>query len=796
MRGLIIHIALLINIAHCVDYTDYSLPSNISLNGGQRQDRVTSTQSPQGWQMTTIGLNRNPHLSINGTAGSQYSLQVLDTTTTFYSGGFSIGNGIESALTSIHTLAIERGGVSVGSGATFSVISSGTTISEQGSEYGGESKVRFARGTSLNITQNASAEFSNANFFIHDGSTTLSQNANLTISATKAIRFQNKFTNNGGSVKLTSSVYNVGSPVGVRNDNTISTFTINGGSVSITGNFYNGAESKDMSVDSTGGGLLNVYDSAFGGGGNLIINGGNMSVNGTLISQQGGDSINGGGISNPRNSTISIYGGTLSATGGVQNLSGSTLTIGALNKKMGQLIVGAGQKVQNNGSIIIDLAGANAGVIKPFIDTNGSSSSLITGNTQITIKNGNSDFANASSFDNANGVINFTINQNAINNFKATLNANESATLGAFGDDIFTISGASSANLKATANSVNRATFGAFYATPLAMIDTLNADISSTPKRKTATRKIITQRTKSQTRQTRQVRKIATTNPNDINAELVLKGVSTNGTNGILGGIKAGYGVDFANARFALNLAYAYGSISGATKGDIATFATSTKSHNFALNSQLNTRFAGNFGFDLGLSGAIALTNSTRKVESTAINLDSTLKSAQNIYQIAVDSVFLYDFRIRNFTITPYLGLRQGYIAMPKFSESGSGAFVLSAEAYNAYFLDALLGAKMGFDFGNYGAILADLEYKFLAFKTQKERILRYVNATQGADILRFGIPNAHKISVDLGYHKDFNRWYLRIDGNFSALINASKANDTNINFYAYGINAKFGWRF
>lgn len=782
MRGLIIHIALLINVAHCVDYTDYSLPSNISLNSGQRQDSVTSTQSPQGWQMTTIGLNRNPHISINGTAGSQYALQVKDNTTTFYSSGFSVGSGISATLMSTHTLAIQSGSVNVGNGATFSVISSGTTINAQGSEYGGESKVRFANGSALNLAQNASANFSNAKFFIHSGSTTISQGANLTISAT-TIRFQNSFQNNGGSVNLTGSVYNVGYPINIR-ENSVSTFSLNGGRVSVNGNFYNGIVSNNMSVDNTGGGWFNAFDPAFGGGGNLIINGGNMSVSGTLISQQGGDYINGGGISNPRNSTISIYGGTLSATGGVQNLSGSTLTIGAKDSVMGK-IQGS---VTNTGQIIINAAGAGAGNHN-FITGN------LTGGGSISLINGNSDFANANlSADNK--TLEVKINQAGINAFKATLNANESATLGAFGDDIFTISGASSANLKATANGVNRATFGAFYTTPLAMIDTLNADFSNTPKRKTATRKIITQRTKSQTRQTRQVRKVATTNPNDINAELVLKGVSTNGANGILGGLKAGYGVDFANSRFALNVAYAYGSVSGATKGDIATFATSTKSHNFALNSQLNARFAGNFGFDLGLSGAIALTNSTRKVESTAINLDSTLKSAQNIYQIAVDSVFLYDFRIRNFTITPYLGLRQGYIAMPKFSEIGSGAFVLSAEAYNAYFLDALLGAKMGFDFGNYGAILADLEYKFLAYKTQKERILRYVNATQGADTLRFGIPNAHKISVDLGYHKDFNRWYLRIDGNFSALINASKANDTNINFYAYGINAKFGWRF
>lgn len=797
MRGLIINIALLINIVYCANYNN--LPSSVTLTTNERREDFTISRKGNGdaYSFSAYGMR------ITGASGATYELKADNGVTTFFSkGGFSLTQAT-FALTGYHTLVIESGGISVNANSNFSYISSTQNINAGGTEYGGNPKVRFNTGTSLTLSANARATFSDMSIFIHDGAISLSQGSNLTIEATKAIRFQESLTNNGGTITINGNAYNIGGKRGnVPNDRTtIANFQSTNGTIIVNGDFYNGGQA-DNAVDTTGSaGGFNVYDPAFGGGGNLTIYGGSMTINGRLVSARGGDGIWGGDIINVQNSSIGIYGGTLSATGGVQNLSGSTITIGALNKKMGQLIVGAGQKVQNNGSIIIDLAGANAGVIKPFIDTNGSTSSLITGNTQITIKNGNSDFASASGFDNINGVINFTINQNAINNFKATLNANESATLEAFGNDIYTISGVSSANLKATANGINRAVFSAFYATPLTMIDALNADMSSVPKRKTTTRRIITQRAKSQTRQNRQnairqVRRVTTTNPNDINAELILKGVSANGTNGILGGIKAGYGVDFANARFALNLAYAYSSVSGATKGDIATFATSTKSHNFALRSNLNARFAGNFGFDLGLSGAIALSDSTRKVESTAINLDSTLKSAQNFYQIAVDSVFLYDFKIRNFTITPYLGLSQGYIAMPKFSESGSGAFVLNAEPYRAYFLDALLGTKMGFDFGNYGAILADLEYKFLAFKTQKERIFRYKNAMQGADSLRFVIPNAHKISVDLGYHKNFNRWYLHIDGNFGALLNAGKANDTNINFYAYGISAKFGWRF
>ena len=754
MRGLIIHIALLICVN--VAFADYMgrLPSTITLNGGESPPPHNAIMDcSNGWECRFGDYSYNFSYFTNGNADSNLTLTATlpqntgsaTTDTPFYIGTMTINPHSNLTMQNFESFNLGKALHINGGSLSFSNGDFATLFN---------TNISVTNGGKLGIVGNG---------FTNKGDMT-AQNSTISIFSNTAWNFGN-ITNNNGDITIGTNLHNVGQRGTLAHIfSGVANLINNGGKITIQGDLYNGGEV-----------ITNTqYQVKAYGGGNLVINGGSITIQGQLISEP----------KDGQSSSIGIYGGTLSATGGVQNLSGSTLTIGALGGKMGQ-IQGS---VTNSGQIIINAAGAGGGNHN-FITGN------LTGGGSISLINGNSDFANAT-LTNGNKTLSVVKNDDKINAFKMSLNANESTTLGAFGDDIFTISGASSVNLKATANGVNRVAFGAFYATPLAMIDTLNADISSTPKRKTATRKIITQRAKSQTRQSRQVRKVATTNPNDINAELVLKGVSTNGANGILGGLKAGYGVDFANSRFALNVAYAYGSVSGATKGDIATFATSTKSHNFALNSQLNARFAGNFGFDLGLSGAIALTNSTRKVESTAINLDSTLKSAQNIYQIAVDSVFLYDFRIRNFTITPYLGLRQGYIAMPKFSESGSGAFGLSAEAYKAYFLDALLGAKMGFDFGNYGAILADLEYKFLAYKTQKERILRYVNATQGADTLRFGIPNAHKISVDLGYHKDFNRWYLRIDGNFSALINASKANDTNINFYAYGINARFGWRF
>lgn len=775
MRKIAYKLALLICATNAL-FADYngSLPSAITLQGGISQTHKAVMDCSSYWECVFGDESQNFTYSTRGNGDSNLTLnatlppnpQSKDKSKPFFIGTMTINPHSNLTMSDFESFNLGKA----------LHINGGSLIFGNGD---------FATRYNTNITVTNGGKLGIVgNGFTNRGTIT-AQDSTISIIPTSAWN-QGDITNNNGKITIGTDLLNIGQRGTLADTFSSVAHITNSGKLTIEGNLYNGGQENPKIMCQVGG----------CGGGSLTNHGGTITIKGQVISEPKGG----------QNSSISIYGGTLTATNGVQNKVGSTLTIGALNKKMGQLIVGAGQKIQNNGSIVIDLAGTNAGVIKPFIDTNGSSLSLITGNTQVTIKNGNSDFASASGFDNVNGVINFTINQDGINNFKATLNANQSATLGAFGDGIYAISGASGAKLKATANAINHAIFSAFYATPLAMMDALGADLSTTnatkmPSKRT-TKRVATNQSRQnrmrQTRQVRQTRKIATNSayPNDISAGFVLKGIAWNGTEGVLGGVKAGYGVDFANAHFALKLAYAYGSVDSATKGEIATHKTRTQSHNFALRSNIEARFAGNFGFDFGVSGATSLNNSTRAVESSAMSVDSTLKSRQNFYQIAVDLALLYNFKIRNFTIAPYFGLNQGYIAMPNFTEKGAfssgGAFALSAEAYSAYFLDAFAGAKMGFDFGDYGAILGDLEYKILAYKTQRARILRYANG----EMLRFVIPNAHKISVDLGYRKDFNHWYLRVDGNFGGLINAGKASDTNTNFYTYGISAKFGYRF
>lgn len=769
---------------YAANYTDYNLPSNIWLNGGQRQDTITSTKSPQGWQMTTIGLSRNPHISINGTAGSQYALQVQDTTTTFYSSGFSVGSGISAALMSAHTLAIQSGSVSVGSGATFSVISSGTTINAQGSEYGGESKVRFASGSALNLAQNASASFSNAKFFIHSGSTTISQGANLTISAT-TIRFQNSFQNNGGSANLTGSVYNVGYPINIR-ENSVSTFTINGGRVSVNGNFYNGIVSNNMSVDNTGGGWFNAFDPAFGGGGNLIINGGNMSVNGTLISQQGGDYINGGGISNPRNSSISIYGGTLSAS--VQNKSGSTLTIGALNGVMGKIQ----GNVTNSGQIIIDAQGANEGSHQFITGT-------LTG-SNISLRNGNTEFATS----NLQGsTLTVKLNNDKITSFTSSLESNQKSTLNALGNQIYTTNGATSPRLTQSTDLLNQSAF-TLLSTPFSLIATLKSNLSYPV---------------SYTSRAGKINKTNSLEVGFIGGILQSSGKVSGGS----GGIRLGYTRDFASYfgdySLEINAGYVYSATKDSATSTLLSYSSSLTSHTAGAEAIFSSTLTrdNRLWLKFGLGGFMTFIDSSREVDTTLLRANPSLKSSLSLYQVALDSSVGYEVvRLSNFIATPYLGLHQSVNILPSFAESSgqsntpqSTSITLKTQGYKAYHLGLIVGLEAQLrlkerafgverDLKNAeskkGVLLGKIEYEYLAFSSQKSIEFAYPSG----DFISFGTPHSHKVRGTLGFQKDFtNGITLGVEASIQSLISAQSISKTlGQNLYFYGANATIGYRF
>lgn len=277
------------------------LNSPIVLTNNQAKQDITISNKGNG---DAYYFNANA-VQIVGASGATYLLQADNNVTTFFSnGGFSLSNQVQFALLNYHTFAIESGGINVGANSQITYISSTQNINAGGTEYGGNPKIRFNAGTNLTLGTNASATFSNANIFIHDGAISLSQGANLKIDATKSIRFQDSLTSNGGAIILTGNTYNIGGKRGnIPNDRTtIANFTSTNGNITINGNFYNGGQA-DNAIDTTGSASgFNVYDPSFGGGGNLNIYGGEMTIYGSLISTRGGDSVWGGDIINPQNS--------------------------------------------------------------------------------------------------------------------------------------------------------------------------------------------------------------------------------------------------------------------------------------------------------------------------------------------------------------------------------------------------------------------------------------------------------------------------------------------------------------
>ena len=432
MRGIVIGFVLLLNIANA-DYTG-RLPNAITLQGGEPQTHSAIMDCSSYWECVFGDFAYNFTYSTKGNTNSNLTLNgTLPPNPTSQKQGkpFFIGN----MTINPHSNLIMQGFESFNLGASLNINGGSLEF------HNGNFATLF--GTNISVSNGGKLGVRAANGFTNRGNMS-ANNATISIKPTSARNYGNIYNNNG-DITIGTNLYNIGQKTALAGASPSSVANIinNGGKLTIQGNLYNGGQ-ENPNFDCRVSGC---------GGGNITNNGGEIIIQGQLTSQ----------AKDGQPSSITIKGGNLTATGGVQNLAGSTLTIGADNSgKMGQLIVGGGQKINNSGEIIVDLMGMNAGIIKPFIDTNGNSSSLITGNTQISIRNGNSDFANASGFDNASGTINFIINQNAINHFKTTLNNNESATLARFDELIYTISGASSANLKSSANDINRAIFSAF----------------------------------------------------------------------------------------------------------------------------------------------------------------------------------------------------------------------------------------------------------------------------------------------------------------------------------------------
>ncbi|MWV61423.1 hypothetical protein DCO58_09630 [Helicobacter saguini] len=707
------------------DFQDSNMPSNITLNGGLRNDTITSTKG--NFAGTTIGYNRNPSLSISGAANSQYSLQVQDNTTTWYSGGLSVGSNVQVGILSIHTFSVEKNSINVGDGGTLSVISSGNSINAQGSDYGGDSKIHFAANTSLNLNRGSSATFSNALFFIHNGSVTLLQDSKLSIES-KVIRIQSTLTNNNGEVTLSGKVQNIGRNIRY-GQNTASNFTNNGGSITINGDFYNGGQADTDTSGNVAGGF-NTYDPGFGGGGNLTINGGSVTISGKLISMHGGDMFqNDTNVYNPINSSIIINGGTLRVNGGVTNAQGSSLTFGFLNGKMGELI---GNLDSTNGNVVINMAGASDG---SYTLINGTATGVIQGQN-FSIINGNNEFS-STTFNTNTWQVTINTNKNAITNFTNTLDSNRSSILNALNSqygNIFTMQ--DSVTLRNTTQNIMSGIYSNYIATPISVLDSIKTNMLNEALR--------------QNLHSRAGWHIGVSA-----LGLGLAGGSV-GVGGI-GGVNIGAHNIIQSHTLSFQLGYAFSSNEMQSTTFNRTSQNSAKSgnfnvsHNLALSAFDRIIFGYKRSFELDLGGYFLMSfmNARRQisgVDSASSDIYVT-KTQGNFTQIALDSSLGYRFNFANASLKPYLGVTNAILMLGNFKENGDlKALSASVKTQGLYALNILTGLENRVHLRDNSIVLLFGIHYENQILSSNEFVMSVDSGT-----LRFNMPYKHRISLNYG---------------------------------------------
>ena len=741
------------------DFNDSTFPSSIVLQGGLREDTITPTKG--NYQATTFGYGKNPFLSISGQAGSQYSLTIKNLSTatagstTYYSGGFRIGKKIQVALLNVHTLAIQNGSIDVEKDSTFSVFASGKQISHQGSEYGGASKIRFATGTKLILAQNAQASFGNASFFIHDGFTSLKQDAMLDIEA-PTIRLQKNLDNDGGRLDLQGDLYLIGSPLCrdnacVNSSNTIAKLTSTQGEIIIKGDFYNGGIAK---VDGANL-ILNTFDPPFGGGGNLVLKGGKIEVKGEIFSQKGGTPTKDGDMLDPKDSSLSLYGGIIK-TKKLNNKEGSTLSFGAYEGKMGQL---QGELNNQQGKIILDLSLAQEGDHQLVKGTTNVKA------TDITLKNFQTEFATArptyTPTQEWDGWVRLKIDRNLVENFLNSLSPNESSILKGFGDLIYTAQGANKSTLKADAKALNQQLYLDFVATPFILLDTLKAQNT-----------------------------LLDYLPLSIDFGILAGGIA-GGISGGFGGMKLGYHQRFESSFGSFFLTtqgiYNYGAIQGA-KADTQIIRSSIESFAHNLGLDLAVRFLSfvnpKIETDLKLGYFASFIHSKRHTALMS-SQNEYFEAAYALHQIALDLQSGYRFALGNFSLQNSLSKldRQLQTGMPSFVENQLKG--LRRDTYQAYQLNIALGLEGKYYFDSTKLLIAKMQFEQLAFNSQDFSLFL------GDNPIKFHSPYSSKLNIDLqasfSLTQDIN---LNLNSYFESSFNRF------LSLYSYGASGTLRYFF
>lgn len=688
-----------------------SLPRTLTLTAGEQKHDTAVSVKGNGQMYFFYDERAAATFTLNGGVGSKYTLDSDNQVTMFTVNSITLGQNVNLTLNKFHTIAVDTA-ITLGANSSLNAENSGMIMGAGGTEYGGDSKVRFEKNSQLTLGENASASFSRILFFIHKGDISLAKNSTLKMDLVlRAVRFEKSLTNNGGSLILGSAqvparVYNVGNYA-------MATFTQNGGSVHITGDFYNGGDvtENDNAVDKTGSvaGGFNIYDTAYSGGGDLILNGGTMSITGKLVSQKNS-------FGTTYNPSIKIYGATLIVGGGLENKQGSTITFGiGTNGQMGKL---QGNLTNQNGVVNVDTKGANLDT--PYQIITGSTSGFSTPN-----------FTNLNEFlsaNYANGQVTITQKGSGggsggggsgggnmpFDEFKGSLGNNQQSILGTLENKIenFLTSFGSKAELENKLTETNKAIQDNLVSQPKNMLAAFKGDVLLAPMsqgRFVARRLAASGAVRFDNG--RRVR-VLQAKPN-VEFQLAPVGgvMKSADANGVLAGLSLGANYKMGAFTHKTSLAYAYGT----AKQDLSTQSTETKAHLLqagVLSLYKYGIYETEFNANL-LFGSFTIDN-----KWTEQSLNSSSKF--NNYELNLGLVAGARYG-KKLSFKPFVGV-QNY---GQRQDGFVGILGFESKAYNAYILDGVLGVQMQYVRSAFSSVYGKVSFERRLYNTHKFVFLR-----------------------------------------------------------------------
>lgn len=751
----------------CADsIASYAMPAFITLTPNTNKQDTTLSQAGNGEQ--TFFHARS--FSIKGASNATYTLSANDKTTHFQSAGIQLTDTAKVALMGYHTLSFGNGSSLVldSSSSLFVILSDKSLINPQASEYGGESKVRFGEHSKLLLAQNSQASFSQLRLFIHDGEVLIENGASLSIEADKAIRFQHKLQNNGGTLTLKGNIYNVGNTRGLTpNDyTTTAQFVSHNGTITIDGDFYNGGQT-DKGVDSTGGGSgLNPFDSAFGGGGDLVLYGGTMSVSGQLISQQGGNLTIDGDLLKPKDSSIRLYGSVLEVQKGVQNKQASTIIFGTYNGKLGQIK----GDITNNGTILVESKGLSLGK-HTFIQ------GTLTNQGALSLTQAQHDFLTITLVD-SNTALTITRKEDAIHAFDNKLGANapilqalDSALEQANMGSIYTYGGEEALSGLV---SDTQGLLAAQQAMPLATLESLQAHhITATPlspqtlAKLNATQAYARLAYNSAPLPKHQPRAMPKSYAPYQNALLATPsyvyapqrrialdmralggGVFGKYGAGGLVGLEAGASAQIFGHNLRLGGSFLYN-----TLGQNLT-TTSTKNTSYAFGLSLSDTIAWkSLELDLGLLGSLGTFETQNSIAISGARLDSSSSflASRFMGEVALG----YRFFMGSAFFKPYASVRQ-YLLTQHNANAQGDALQAATQAYTDYMINIGFGAQSGVAFSVFrgvGILTARVDYEPHLYNTKQKAAI-----SLGSTSIPIALPYSDRLALGANAHYQLRR--------------------------------------